>query len=136
MAIGGAQISASSATNATGGGTCEHGRAVFLYVPFPERVNLAELATEALARGLAACVNVVAGRSIYLWEGRTVDEPEQLAWFKTTPAQESALRQFIEERHPYSLPCLASFRPDVNPAFGSWIESCVSGAGQDTKPQR
>ncbi len=98
----------------------------FVYVTFPVDFDVSDLGGRAVTQGLCACVNVWTGRSVYLWEGKVQDDAEQFALFKTTLARENALREFIEQAHPCSVPCLAGLGPDLNPAFAGFVRSAVS----------
>ena len=64
-----------------------------------------ELARTLVRERLAACVNRVPGvTSIYRWEGRICEEPEQLLVIKTTPACYPALEVRLKTLHPYEIP--------------------------------
>ena len=95
---------------------------IFLYVTFPSEVDIPAFAKKALESRLAGCVNVLQSRSIYMWQGDIRDQPESIAIFKTHPDRESELRTYIEENHPYDVPCIARLDPSLNPAFAEWLE--------------
>lgn len=63
------------------------------------------LASAAIDRGLAACVQVSEIRSFYRWQGEVHDDPEWLLTFKTTAeAAAGTLRDHISQQHPYDEP--------------------------------
>src|ERR1043165_3120253 len=62
------------------------------------------LATALVEAGLAACVQVTQGRSIYRWKGETRREPEWVLTAKTRSALFAAVEALIRERHSYELP--------------------------------
>jgi len=64
----------------------------------------AELARALLAEGLAACVQVQAIRSFYVWQDRAQDEAECLLLIKTRACLYAALEAFIRAHHPYQTP--------------------------------
>jgi uncharacterized protein involved in tolerance to divalent cations len=65
----------------------------------------AEAIAEALlADGLAACVQIAAIRSRYLWKGEVRREPEQLLLIKTREALFEPTRARIRSLHPYETP--------------------------------
>ena len=109
-------------------GMCATERGVFLYVTFPADADIPAFAKRALAENLCACVNVLTSRSIYLWEGEVKDEPEQVALFKTAPGNEQALRRYIEANHPYTVPCIATLTPGLNPSFADWLDETTGSA--------
>lgn len=68
-----------------------------------------QAAAEAMARDLlearlAACVQMHAVQSFYVWRGERQQSAEHLLLIKTTLARYPALEAFIEERHPYDTP--------------------------------
>lgn len=62
------------------------------------------LAGELLDAHLAACVQMHAVQSFYVWQGERQQNAEQLLLIKTTLARYPALEAFIEARHPYDTP--------------------------------
>ncbi len=54
---------------------------------------------------LAACVNIIPGlRSIYRWQGETLDEGEFLLFIKTRMALFEQVEGKIKETHSYEVP--------------------------------
>lgn len=62
------------------------------------------LASELLDAHLAACVQMHAVQSVYVWQGERQQASEHLLLIKTTLARYPALETFIEARHPYDTP--------------------------------
>lgn len=62
------------------------------------------LAGDLLDAHLAACVQMHAVQSFYVWQGERQQGAEHLLLIKTTLARYPALEAFIEERHPYDTP--------------------------------
>ena len=66
----------------------------------PERAR--PIAEALVERGLAACVNVVAGvQSVYRWKGAVEHDEESLLVVKTTRAAIAPLNVALAELHPY-----------------------------------
>lgn len=74
---------------------------VFCTVPASEADALAAALVEAR---LAACVNINAVRSCYIWEGRLNFDDEALLIIKTKKDQFESLRKKIVELHSYAVP--------------------------------
>ncbi|GAB3053775.1 hypothetical protein GCM10027079_20160 [Sediminivirga luteola] len=67
--------------------------------------ELAErLATDAVERRLAACVQITPVTSVYRWKDGVQREAEFLLSLKTTASQVRGLRAFLEQEHPYDEP--------------------------------
>jgi periplasmic divalent cation tolerance protein len=70
----------------------------------PSEAQAAELARALVQARLAACVQVQAIRSYYVWQERAHDEPEWLLSIKTRRALYLQLEAWLRERHPYDTP--------------------------------
>jgi periplasmic divalent cation tolerance protein len=105
-------------------------RLVLVTCPQPELA--ARLARTLVEEGLAACGNLVPGlRSIYRWEGETVDEPEVLLLLKTTAARFEALRERVVALHPYQVPEVISLVVDAGHApYLAWVAGGVDAPGR------
>ena len=94
--------------------------------PPAEAVRLAGVAVEG---GLAACVNVLPSvRSIYRWEGKLENEEESLLIIKTSTDGFSALRDALEEAHPYDLPEV--IRLEVADGIPSYLEGVIGAVAE------
>jgi periplasmic divalent cation tolerance protein len=87
-----------------------------------QREDALRLAQMALDRQLAACVQLSAIESLYVWEGRPQHEPEVRLVFKTTAALYDRLEAAIREIHPYELPAIHALAFDrVLASYAQWI---------------
>ena len=94
--------------------------------PPAEAVRLAGLVVEG---GLAACVNVLPSvQSIYRWEGKLENEEESLLIIKTSSSGFSALRDALEEAHPYDVPEV--IRLDVAEGLPAYLQWVLGAAGE------
>jgi periplasmic divalent cation tolerance protein len=76
---------------------------------------------------LAACVNIIDRmHSVYRWEGRVMDDDEQLLIIKTTDARVDALRDELLRLHPYDVPEFVVVAIDgTSDAYGAWLMGAV-----------
>ncbi|CAM5442067.1 Divalent-cation tolerance protein CutA OS=Afipia felis OX=1035 GN=cutA PE=3 SV=1 [Afipia felis] len=80
------------------------------------------LARAAIEARLAACVQSLAIASCYRWEGKIVEDGEQMLLFKTLAAQYCALETFLLERHPYDTPEIVRLPVDgVGERYRAWL---------------
>lgn len=89
------------------------------------RAEDAERIGQALvARGLAACVNVVPGLvSIYRWKGEVERAEERLLLIKTRRESFAALREALVALHPYEVPeVLALPIEDGHAPYLAWLD--------------
>jgi len=73
---------------------------------------------------LAACVNVIGGlRSIYSWEGEVHDEAEVQLLVKTRRARFEAVRDWLAEHHPYTVPEIVALPIEAGAkSYLDWLE--------------
>jgi len=85
-------------------------------------------ARDLVERRLAACVNLVAARSVYRWEGAVQADDEALLVVKTDAARLDALRSRVAEAHPYDVPEFVVLAPDsVEPRYLAWLLAETAG---------
>jgi periplasmic divalent cation tolerance protein len=98
--------------------------AVFTTVSTEEQAEL--LASTAIERELAACVQAETIRSTYRWKGEVTKETEVRLMFKTTQARYAALEQLLLEMHPYEVPSVFAVAVvNASPAYANWVQEAV-----------
>uniref|UniRef100_Q3APT5 Uncharacterized protein involved in tolerance to divalent cations-like protein n=1 Tax=Chlorobium chlorochromatii (strain CaD3) TaxID=340177 RepID=Q3APT5_CHLCH len=70
----------------------------------PNRPQAEQLAELLLTEHVAACIQMVDIRSIYLWQTELCNEPEVLLLIKTTESAYPNLEGIITQNHPYEIP--------------------------------
>lgn len=90
-----------------------------------KREDADRLATNSVAAGLAACVQIDGPiTSYYKWEGRTERTEEFRLTFKTLPAHLQALEILILDHHPYSTPeWIVCATTQVSEKYLSWART-------------
>lgn len=99
---------------------------VFVTAPPEDAASLAERLVE---ERFAACVNRFPCRSTYRWDGEVHDEDEEILLIKTTESGYEAVKERIEELHPYDVPAIERFDDSgVSESFADWLDTCVGPA--------
>lgn len=90
-----------------------------------------KLASELVARRLAACVNIVGPiRSVYRWKGKVENEAEYLLLIKTDAERAAQLPLAFKELHSYELPeCVEVMVEGGSGEYLAWIAAELSGGG-------
>ena len=97
----------------------------------PSRELAEKLAEGSLSRKLAACVQMMAIRSFYIWDGELQKEEEVALHIKTTEARYSELEAHILEHHPYDVPEIIKVPITGGlPAYLDWVDFAT---GNDSK---
>ena len=78
--------------------------ALVVITNLPDRASAERLADALIEARLAACVNILACRSVYRWQGAVQHDEEHPLLIKTTAERYPALEQAIRAQHPYELP--------------------------------
>ena len=86
------------------------------------------LATAAVERRLAACVQVERIESHYRWDGAVQAEAEWRLAFKTSAAALDALLGWLRSEHPYELPQLLWQAWDASPEYAAWVRAETAGS--------
>lgn len=96
-----------------------------LLTAVPSRDHALSLATGAVDRRLAACVQVLGPiTSVYRWQGRVEEEQEFLCLMKAPSDRMAALIMFVRERHPYETPEITTVESlFVDERYLSWAEA-------------
>ena len=80
------------------------------------------LAALLLAEKLAACVQIIAINSRYVWKGETNQEPELMLLIKTRSALFEAAMARIADEHPYEVPEIVATPFAAGwPGYFDWI---------------
>lgn len=105
----------------------EEGEVVFIYVPFGSRNEAEDVGHYLIEKKLAGCYNLFNISSCYWWEGKVTDDTEFVLIVKTLPEKEERVREVIKEKHPYTVPCIASWRVRVNEEYLEWMRKSIEG---------
>ena len=87
---------------------------------FPKTAGARATVRRAVGAKLAACANMLAAESTYLWRGHQEEAPELVVWFKTTPKKVGALFRYLATHHPYEVPDI--FELDVARVHGPYLK--------------
>lgn len=90
-----------------------------------------QLASAAVERRLAACVQVSEIRSYYRWQGETHNDPEFLLTLKTTAVAVPGLKKMLQADHSYDEPeLIVTPIIDGSQPYLQWIAESTTGSGR------
>jgi periplasmic divalent cation tolerance protein len=86
------------------------------------------LARKLVSEHLAACMQIVPGvYSVFNWEGRIQEEEECLLILKTTEEAWPALRDRLEQLHPYDTPEIIALEVKKGSfSYLNWVRECTT----------
>ena len=79
-------------------------RTLLVLTNLPDRAAAERIADLVIEKRLAACVNILACRSVYRWKGAVQHDEEHPLLIKTTADRYAELETAIRGAHPYELP--------------------------------
>jgi periplasmic divalent cation tolerance protein len=86
-----------------------------------------ELAAAIVARGLAACVQVLKMRSFFAWKGAVNRADEWLLLIKTRAGLFAELEKFIRANHTYEIPEIIQVPVNQgSAAYLRWIDEATA----------
>ena len=85
------------------------------------------LAAGAVQARLAACVQVEAIASHYVWQGAQQEDAEWRLVCKTLPAAAGALCDWLRAQHPYQVPQLLTHTVEAEADYAGWVAQQVDG---------
>lgn len=82
------------------------------------------LTDHLLNERLIACVNFMPINSEYIWQGKIENSSETVAILKTKIENWDKVKSYLEEHHPYDIPCIIKLAEvEANDSFSDWIQS-------------
>ncbi len=91
-----------------------------------DKESAKKLAKAIVEKKLGACVQLIQMDSIYMWEGKTCDEPEILILIKTEESKYSELELYIKSIHTYKNPEIICIDIENGSSdYLSWITSSL-----------
>ncbi|HUP09622.1 MAG TPA: divalent-cation tolerance protein CutA [Caldimonas sp.] len=101
-------------------------RCVAISTTVATRPDAERLAHALVAARLAACAQIAAIDSVYVWKDAIQQEPELRIVFKTTEALRDVAIAAIAEHHPYEVPEIhAETLAHVHAPYAAWVEATV-----------
>lgn len=98
---------------------------LLIYITHPDEKTAKQLSNLLVQEKLAACANYFPITSAYWWQGAVAREGEWVSLVKTSERRWKDLVTFVEEHHPYEVPCIMRLNVSANAAYEKWIEESV-----------
>ena len=97
------------------------------------REEAQHIAARLVEKGLAACAQISAIESFYVWNDSLQKESEFRILIKTTALQYAAVEATIKELHSYDLPAIYAISvEEAHASYQRWVEKNSSGKSQDS----
>ncbi|MFO8016357.1 MAG: divalent-cation tolerance protein CutA [Candidatus Woesearchaeota archaeon] len=99
---------------------------ILIYIPCGDGKEAKHIGKELVSRKLIACANVFPIESIYMWEGKAVDEGEVALLCKTSEANHEKVAEAVRELHSYDVPAIIRINAEANKQYSEWVDKETS----------
>lgn len=105
--------------------------ALLVLTTLPDAEAARAIVRALVERRLAACGTLLEGvTSVYRWEGAIEEAREVQVLLKTSTGRWQALRDAVDELHPYDVPELLALPVTIGlPAYLAWVGSETAAEG-------
>lgn len=93
---------------------------ILIFVTVGSQSEAKEIAHYLVEKHLAACVGIINQDSIYRWEGKVIEEKENLLIIKTIKEKFAPLQKAILAKHSYEVPEIISI--DITDGYQKYLE--------------
>jgi len=94
---------------------------IIVYVTCPP-ADSEKIAEVLINEKLAACVNILPAKSIYIWEDKLCRDEESLLIIKSTLAAYPELEAKVKQIHPYNVPEIVAIKVEaVQYDYLKWV---------------
>ncbi len=96
---------------------------IILYITAPSLKEAKNISISLLEKKLIACANISKTESLYSWNGKKAGGKEFVIYAKTTAKAAKKAVKFVEQIHPYGVPCILTISVKANPAYERWVKA-------------
>ena len=100
-------------------------RLISIYITCADEDEAMALSMALLEEELVACANCFPIDSSYWWEGRIQSESEYAIVAKSIDSKWEAIKELVENKHSYDVPCIIKHRVEANAAYYDWVLESV-----------
>lgn len=97
-----------------------------IYITHENEQEARKIANHLLRKKMVACSNIFPISSSYWWQGAIQHEGEFVSIVKTTLSNCDAVKEEVENIHPYDLPCIMIIEVEANEAYEQWIKDSIN----------
>lgn len=103
---------------------------IVFYVTFPDFQSARDIAKLLIQNKLAGCCNLIPNiTSIYPWNNQIETSQECVLIIKTTEEKSKTLVEFIQTKHPYTVPCILNLQNgNINSSYFEWIKNSLNNS--------
>jgi len=94
---------------------------ITIYVTHENKQKAEKIVNFLLENKLIACVNYSPINVSYSWKWEIVNDNEIVSLLKTRSENWEKVKKYIEENHPYEIPCIIKNEVEANDEYVKWV---------------
>ena len=94
---------------------------ITIYVTHKNKKEAEKIVNPLIESKMIACVNYHSIDVSYHWKWDIVDDNEIVSLLKTRVENWEKVKNFVEENHPYEVPCIIKTEVEANESYVDWI---------------
>ena len=90
------------------------------YITCKGRKEAEKISMQLLKKRLIACANIFPIKSIYWWQGRIINDKENVIIAKTNNKNFKKMEKEVKKLHSYTIPCILRIDTKANKDYEGW----------------
>ena len=91
-----------------------------VYVTCKDKEEAEKISLHLLRKKLIACANIFPIKSMYWWNGKIVDDNENVIIAKTNNKNFKKMVDEVKKIHSYEIPCILKINATANKEYEEW----------------
>ena len=101
---------------------------IAVYITHENEEAAKSLVDQLVEHKIIACGNIFPITSAYWWKDAICKESEWVSLVKTQSKYWEPLKAWVEENHPYDVPCIMKIEVEANDSYENWIIEMTEAA--------
>jgi periplasmic divalent cation tolerance protein len=101
---------------------------IAVYITHESEDAAKTMVDQLVEKKIIACGNLFPITSAYRWEGAICNESEWISLVKTQSKHWEPLKTWVENKHPYDVPCIMKIEVEANDSYENWIVEMTEAA--------
>ena len=91
-----------------------------VYITCKDEKEAENISMHLLKKRLIACANIFPIRSMYWWQGKIINEKENVIIAKTNNKNFKKIMVEVKKIHSYQIPCILKINTTANKEYEDW----------------
>ena len=96
-------------------------KVILVYITIKNEQEAKTIAKALIEKKLIACANIFPITSLYMWQGKLVDDKEVVLLAKSKSQNYKKIQSEVKKLHSYQTPCIMNITAQANPEYLQWL---------------